>query len=112
MVRFLGKVFLGSSLNHGLELSWNEILISLDFISIGNNFLSIWNCCPGFFVLSEKGMAEKDSYLTFFADFRIHDVHDSTELDKWELNRSGFKDETSVREVLKGGSIESSINRQ
>jgi len=28
------------------------------------------------------------------------------------LNRLGFKDKTSVREVLKGGSIESAMDRQ
>ena len=39
MAYFLGnEKFLGSSLNHSLELGWNEILISLDFISISNNF--------------------------------------------------------------------------
>ena len=32
-------------------------------------------------------------------------------MDKWELNRLGFKDKTSVREVLKGGSIERQSSR-
>ena len=70
---FLGKGVLGSSLNHSLELGWNEILISLDFISISNNFLSIWNCCPGCFVLPGKGgwPKKRDSYLTFFRRFWI-----------------------------------------
>lgn len=74
---FLGREFLGSSLNHSLELGWNEILISLDFISISNNFLSILKLLSGVLCSPwKRGMTEKIAISHFFADFEFFRIHD------------------------------------